>query len=608
MRACGAWRGDMVAPMKGVAWIDRRGAAARARCPVFGTSAILVTGALVLALGGCTPHRHRNWNYCDLDAGLRCMQPQTCDVATFTCVGVAGAGTGGGAASGTGGTAGGDGDAATLDGGLGADADVGADAETDRNASGGGHADVGADGGGDTSSDASDGSHAPLTCGMCIADLPVCDTNTGKCGPCSKPDECQTFKGLPFCASGKCVACGMKTDCVDSTLPVCNPAGACVECVGDGDCPLTTKPFCSSAGACVSCTIAPSGAGACAAKSAALPVCGATGACVECAGDTDCHLPTAPFCSPRGTCVPCAMAPTGTTACAQRSVAPGESAKPVCGASGACVECGVASDCHEPAKPSCSVQGSCVPCGMAPPGSGGCAARTPSQPVCASTGACVQCVVNADCAGTTPVCSATNTCGKCVADADCAGRSGPTVCMSHQDGRCATDAETIYVQNGAGCSDTTGTAGGSSARPFCSLQPAVAAVAVVGTARGLIVVRGSVMGATAMGAAAVFQGPTRQLSIVGQMPAAGQTLALISGGVRDDEGRAVEQDSDTGVAVHDHVIEAQGGSRIGLTADGTGAEPQVSDIRVRRSEMEGGVETTRDQGERLPGGRHLSHD
>ncbi len=513
--------------MKGVAWIDRRGGAARARCPTNRAHGLLVLGVLVVALVGCTPHRRRNGNYCepDPDAGFVCKPPQTCDVKTYTCVSDAGFGPGGGAGGNGGAAAGGGGGAPIADGGLGADADAGADAGADRDAEGGtgGAAGAGGGGGGGDRGDgsASNRSDAPRTCGACVADVPVCDTNTGKCGPCSKPEDCQSFKGAPFCASGKCVACRMKADCVDATLPICNAAGACVECVGDGDCPLTTKSFCSSAAsACVSCTTAPSGA--CAAKSAALPVCASTGACVECGVDTDCHQPTTPFCSPAGTCVPCAKAPAGTT-CAQKTVAPGAAAKPVCGSSGACVECGVASDCHEPAKPSCSTQGTCVPCGMAPPGSGGCAARTPSQPVCAPSGACVQCLANTDCAGTTPVCSTTNTCGKCVADTDCAGRAGPTVCMSHQDGRCATDAETIYVQNGAGCSDTTGTTGGTSARPFCSLLPAVA---IVGTARNLIVVRGSVMGATA-----VFQSPTRQLSIVGQIPTAGQTLALISGGL-----------------------------------------------------------------------------
>jgi hypothetical protein len=45
--------------------------------------------------------------------------------------------------------------------------------------------------------------------------------------------------------------------------------------------------------------------------------------------------------------------------------------------------------------------------------------------------------------------------------------------MAHQDGRCATDAETLYVAaNVAGCV-SSGTTGGTKAQPFCGLQPAV---------------------------------------------------------------------------------------------------------------------------------------
>jgi hypothetical protein len=63
--------------------------------------------------------------------------------------------------------------------------------------------------------------------------------------------------------------------------------------------------------------------------------------------------------------------------------------------------------------------------------------------------------------------------------------------MSHQDGRCATDADTIYVQNGETCTD--GAQGGTAAHPFCSLAPALASLTLQ---RSLIVVRGVVIGAT----------------------------------------------------------------------------------------------------------------
>jgi hypothetical protein len=163
-------------------------------------------------------------------------------------------------------------------------------------------------------------------------------------------------------------------------------------------------------------------------------------------------------------------------------------------------------------------------CAMAPAGAGSCAARIPGQPVCAPSGACVQCVNNGDCVSTTPVCSGSNTCGPCAADADCSGRSGPVVCMAHQDGRCATDAEAIYVKAGGPCSDGGGSSGGTAAAPFCSMQPPVA---VVGATRDLIVVRGTVVGPTS-----AFSGGSKQISIVGQ------SAATISSGVRLSVGDA----------------------------------------------------------------------
>jgi hypothetical protein len=94
--------------------------------------------------------------------------------------------------------------------------------------------------------------------------------------------------------------------------------------------------------------------------------------------------------------------------------------------------------------------------------------------------------------------------------------------MSHQDGRCATDSETAYVQIGAACSDGSGAGGapggGTSATPFCTLQPAVAIIN--GGTRDLVVVRGTVTGATA----AFAPGSGKKISLVGQ------TSALIAGG------------------------------------------------------------------------------
>jgi hypothetical protein len=74
----------------------------------------------------------------------------------------------------------------------------------------------------------------------------------------------------------------------------------------------------------------------------------------------------------------------------------------------------------------------------------------------------------------------------------CATKLGanPGVCMFHQDGHCATDAETLYVQKpAAGCSGIGGP--GTSASPFCVPQAAMD-MAATSPAKTLIVLRGDV--------------------------------------------------------------------------------------------------------------------
>jgi hypothetical protein len=97
-------------------------------------------------------------------------------------------------------------------------------------------------------------------------------------------------------------------------------------------------------------------------------------------------------------------------------------------------------------------------------------------------------------------------------DAECVAKLGadPGVCMSHQDGRCATSAETIFVEDKAGCATAAGSGAGTAATPFCSMQPAVIALA---SDRRLVVVRGTVQAANY-----VIQGGAgaSQISIVGQ--------------------------------------------------------------------------------------------
>jgi hypothetical protein len=95
-------------------------------------------------------------------------------------------------------------------------------------------------------------------------------------------------------------------------------------------------------------------------------------------------------------------------------------------------------------------------------------------------GLCVECVTDADCKATArPICDlALHTCGACTTDAQCAAKdpTGPGVCMSHQDGRCAADAETIYVKNATGCVTTAAVNAGTKAVPYCYPQNGVDAV------------------------------------------------------------------------------------------------------------------------------------
>jgi hypothetical protein len=64
----------------------------------------------------------------------------------------------------------------------------------------------------------------------------------------------------------------------------------------------------------------------------------------------------------------------------------------------------------------------------------------------------VACLTDTDCTvASAPICNASNACIACTADSQCVAKLGadPGVCMTHQNGRCATDAETIYVTSSA---------------------------------------------------------------------------------------------------------------------------------------------------------------
>lgn len=125
---------------------------------------------------------------------------------------------------------------------------------------------------------------------------------------------------------------------------------------------------------------------------------------------------------------------------------------------------------------------------------GGCVGNAP---LCLQ-GSCVQCLGNSDCNSdrTKPICDTTaHTCTKCSGDSQCAAKLGPAgnpaICMSQIDGHCATDAETVYVKNIAGCTATfVNDQGGTSAAPYCSMDPI--GLATADPAHALVVVRGTV--------------------------------------------------------------------------------------------------------------------
>jgi hypothetical protein len=98
--------------------------------------------------------------------------------------------------------------------------------------------------------------------------------------------------------------------------------------------------------------------------------------------------------------------------------------------------------------------------------------------------------------------------------------NNPGVCMDHQDGRCATDAETVWVESRVGCT-TSATVGGTFAAPYCLAQLGIDA-ARSSSAKRLVLMRGSLTpGWQASPPAGV------QLSVVGQ---GGATIVPSSSG------------------------------------------------------------------------------
>jgi hypothetical protein len=192
--------------------------------------------------------------------------------------------------------------------------------------------------------------------------------------------------------------------------------------------------------------------------------------CVACKTAANCNNDAGvPFCSAQNTCVSCASAGgvDGGAGCS--------GATPVCDRNGgSCVECTQNGDCKTSGKGFCS-QHKCVGCDGVTAGSG-CSGSTPacvpSNSGTAKAGQCVGCLADKDCSGDTPICNSSNVCERCTADSQCT--SGPGICMFHQGGRCATEAETIYVAPKIGCSSGSGS--GTKDSPFCNSQNAIVGI------------------------------------------------------------------------------------------------------------------------------------
>ena len=223
---------------------------------------------------------------------------------------------------------------------------------------------------------------------------------------------------------------------------------------------------------------------------AVLTIFGLTVACSEsklraghCEHDTDC--PSGQVCVLEGTA-------TFTCAASDGGLPDGD-------ASEVAPECTTSSQCPAE-KPICDAQ-TCRACDGAHSGDGAaCASRDSGRPVCGPSGACVECVspTSADCTANPakPICDPTsNTCMGCATDDQCLAKGvGPGLCMSHQDGRCASDSEVIYVENKGGCASSALTPmAGSSGSPFCGPQFALDSLT---TSRRVLVISGAVMGAS----------------------------------------------------------------------------------------------------------------
>jgi hypothetical protein len=167
-----------------------------------------------------------------------------------------------------------------------------------------------------------------------------------------------------------------------------------------------------------------------------------TEAAPECVTAAECKNPLRPICSGAGRCQPCGSDNSCT----------GLASGSKCALTGACVVCLSSATCDE-ATPICTSDNRCVACNAQGADATACKTRNAAIPICASTGAkagqCVECATDAQCeASAKPICDpATQACRRCQKDMECLAKSttAPGICMSHDDGRCATTQETVVV-------------------------------------------------------------------------------------------------------------------------------------------------------------------
>ncbi len=340
----------------------------------------------------------------------------------------------------------------------------------------------------------------------------VCEPTSGRCVACAKSSDCTADPTKPVCVANQCVACISATNecrAKSSAAPVCDSAtGKCVGCLANADCT-------SSADGGVDGGTDGGADGGVAAGFCNLT----TNQCVGCLAHSNCNDPSRPICGSSQTCVGCGTQSAPLDGCATKNPA-----LPVCKLeTGACVECVGDLDCQTSTSPACDTSANkCVECVQ----SSHCKAA--SAPVCDTAARhCVQCLKDGDCSGATPICT-NQQCTKCTSDAQCATKLGanPGVCMFHQDGRCATDAETIYVQDNATICSPSAASGGTAVNPFCNSQDGANAVA---STKRLVVMRGP---DAWLGWSATYSGA--QVSVVGQngatiAPGAAVGIHLVSG-------------------------------------------------------------------------------